>query len=170
MSVLRCSCVASALVLSTLHRLPAPISEIPESPTPAPTAAPALSVTAFSVGVVEEFVKSLSFNNADSQLQFYAGEVSYYELGRVTKDSIRKDLEHDIRTWPTRVYAINYAPKITQLSSGTFQAEFPMTYMLTNNKGLSSGILEMTVRFQSEGATWQVFEIKKKPIVAQKNR
>jgi hypothetical protein len=158
------------LLLIAAHRLPAPISEVPESPTPTPTAAPTPNLTGLSVNVVENFVKGLGANNADAQLQFYADEVSYYEMGRVTKHAIREDLEHDIRTWPRRVYSIHDTPKITQLSSGVFQAEFPMTYTLANSKGVSSGILQMTVRFRSAGQTWQVFEIQKKPIVAQKKR
>ena len=161
---------AFTFLLATAHRLPAPIQEVPESPSPTPSAAPTVTVTGFSVRVVEDFVKSLSVNNAEAQLQFYADEVTYYELGQVPKDAIREDLEHDIRMWPERVYSIHDTPKITQLSAGTFQAEFPMTYTLTNNKGRSSGILEMTVRFRSEGTMWRVFEIEKKPIVAQRKR
>src|SRR2546422_789767 len=102
-------------------RLPAPIQEVPESPTPTPTGAPTTNLTELSVNVVENFVKGLGANNADTQLQFYADEVSYYEMGRVTKRAIREDLEHDIRTWPNRVYSIHDTPRITQLSSGVFQ-------------------------------------------------
>jgi serine/threonine protein kinase len=142
----------------------AELSTPPSTPTSAPTANP----TALPVNVVEAFVKGLGANNAEIQLQFYADEVIYYEMGRVTKRAVGEDLEHDIRTWPSRVYSIHDPPKITQLSPGVFQAEFPMTYTLANSKGLSSGILQMTVRFRSAGQTWQVFEIQKKPIVAQK--
>jgi hypothetical protein len=120
--------------------------------------------------VVENFVKGLSTNNVDAQLQFYADEVSYYEMGRVAKHAVREDLEHDIRTWPSRAYSIHDTPTIMELSSDVFQAEFPMTYTLENSKGLSSGILQMTVRFRLAGQTWQVFEIQKKPIAAQKKR
>jgi hypothetical protein len=98
----------------------------------------------------------------------YASEVTYYEWGTVTKDAVRKDLEHDIRTWPDRVYSIHGTPKVTQLSADTFEAEFSMSYTLRNNKGLSSGILEMTIRFRLEGQTWRVFEVRKKPILMRK--
>lgn len=155
-------------LLATTHPLPAPILEIPESPSPTPPAAPTANLTGSSVNVVENFVKGLGANNADTQLQFYADEVSYYEMGRVTKHAIREDLEHDIRTWPSRIYSIHDTPKITQLSSGVLQAKFTMTYTLANSKRLRSGILQMTVRFRSAGQRWQVFEIQKKPIVAQK--
>ncbi|HEX9425058.1 MAG TPA: hypothetical protein VF899_17585 [Pyrinomonadaceae bacterium] len=158
------------MLLISAHRLPAPISEVPESPSPTSTVAPTTNLTGLSINVVENFVKGLSANNADTQVQFYADEVSYYEMGKVNKHAVREDLEHDIRTWPNRVYSIHDTPKITQLSSGVFQAEFPMTYTLANSKGVSSGILQMTVRFCSTGQTWQVFEIQKKPIVAQKKR
>ena len=159
-----------AILLITTHRLFAPIQEVPESPSPTPTAAPTANPTALPVNVVEDFVKGLGANSSEIQLQFYADEVIYYEMGRVTKHAVGEDLEHDIRTWASRVYSIHDTPKITQLSPGVFQAEFPMMYTLASSKGLSSGILQMTVRFRSVEQTWQVFEIQKKPIVAQKKR
>jgi hypothetical protein len=141
-----------------------------KSPAPvmSPATTPTLSLTESPVNIIQKFVESLGDNNPDTQLQFYSDKVGYYEMGKVTKATIRKDLEHDIQTWPSRVYSIHDTPKIAQLPSGAYQANFQMTYTLTNAKGVSSGVLEMTVRFQSEGETWKIFEVQKKLIVAQK--
>jgi len=43
-----------------------------------------------------------------------------------------------------------------------------MSYTLTNSTRLSSGILEMTIRFHSDAQTWRVFEIRREPLLAQK--
>ncbi len=66
---------------------------------------------------------------------------------------------------------IEFIPFATDRESRNFRrTKFPMSYTLTNSTRLSSGILEMTIRFHSGAQTWQVFEIQKKPIVAQKKR
>src|SRR6266545_874458 len=80
------------MLLISAHRLPAPISEVPESPSPTSTVAPTTNLTGLSINVVENFVKGLSANNADTQVQFYADEVSYYEMGKVNKHAVREDL------------------------------------------------------------------------------
>ena len=149
-----------------LDLFPAPTSLATSAPATASASTP--NLTEPPANIIQKFVESLGENNPDAQLQFYSDKVAYYEMGNVTKDTVRRDLEHDIRTWSSRVYSIRETPKIIRLPSGAYQAEFPMTYTLTNAKGSSSGIVEMTVRFQSEGQTWKIFEIQKKPIVAQK--
>lgn len=114
---------------------------------------------------VENFVKTLAVNHLDTQLSYYADRVDYYELGQVTKEAIRNDLEHDIATWPNRTYSITSAPKITRNNDG-FIAEFPMKYTLSNFKGATSGTLQMTVRLKSRWLKWQVVGIQKKVIQA----
>ena len=110
---------------------------------------------------IENFVKALATNEVDTQLRFYANWINYYELGQVTKDVVRKDLEHDIGKWPDRTYSITNAPKITADNDDVI-AEFPMKFALTNSKGASSGTLQMTVRVKSQADAWQVVDIQKK--------
>jgi hypothetical protein len=121
-------------------------------------------------GFVEHFVKTLGSNDLRNQLLNYADRVEYYDLGEVSKDTIRRDLEHDINAWPTRVYSMHDKPTITQASPDIFKTEFTMTYTLTNNKGLSSGILQMNIRFQLHDGNFQVVEIQKKVILAGRKR
>jgi hypothetical protein len=161
----RCG-IGVILLLASVSRLPAPIQEIPETPTP--TVAASANATEFSVSVVEDFVRSLRLNDLDAQLRLYADRVIYYEMGRVAKDVVRRDLERDIRTWPTRVY-FHDTIEITHLSPDIVQAKFAMPYTLTNSKGRRSGLLQMKVLFRLEGGAWRIFEIEKKPIVARKN-
>jgi hypothetical protein len=109
---------------------------------------------------VENFVKALAKNDIDTQLGYYAERVDYYDFGLVTKQVIRKDVEHDIATWPNRSYSMSASPKITE-TGDDFTAKFPMTYTLTNPKDRSSGTLQMTVRLKSQAETWQVIGIQK---------
>jgi hypothetical protein len=126
-----------------------------------------------AVAFVENFVKALATNDLDTQLGYYADRVNYYEFGQVTKDVVRKDLQHDIATWPNRNYSMQNPPKITSNGDG-FIAEFRMTYTLTNLKDTRSGTLQMAVRVrlkpQAETKTWQeqVVGIQKKVIQATK--
>ena len=166
-----------ALLLFGTHRLPAPIQEIPESPTPAPAESvepeperlakiPAANTPAV---FIESFVKALSANEINTQLPYYADHLEYYELGQVTKDVVRKDLQHDITTWPSRVYSIEGTPKITPNDNG-FIAEFRMTYTLANSNGRSTGTLQMTVRLKLEGQALRIAEIQKKVILAKRQK
>jgi hypothetical protein len=114
---------------------------------------------------VENFVRSLETNDLDTQLRYYADPVNYYQLGLVTKDVVRKDLKHDITTWPNRTYSMKNPPSVTA-EGADFIAEFPMTYALTNPKGTSSGTLHMRLRFKPQAQTWQIVGIHKKVIRA----
>jgi hypothetical protein len=90
-------------------------------------------------------------------------------MRQVTKQVIRKDLDHDIAKWSNRSYAISASPKITATDDG-FTAEFPMTYTLTNSKGTSSGKLGITVRVRSQAETWQVSAIQRTTVQAATKR
>ncbi len=110
-------------------------------------------------------MRSLATNDLDTQLRYYADPVNYYEFGQVTKDVVRKDLKHDITTWPNRTYSMKNPPSVTADGSD-FIAEFPMTYTLTDPKGTNSGILQMTLRLKSQAQTWEIIGIQKKVIQA----
>jgi hypothetical protein len=110
---------------------------------------------------VENFVRSLATNDLDTQLRYYADAVNYYELGQVTKDVVRKDLKHDVTTWPNRTYSMKNPPRLIADGSD-FIAEFPMTYKLANLKGTRSGTLQMRLRFKPQAQTWQIVGIQKK--------
>ena len=111
------------------------------------------------------FVNALAANNLETQVRYYADSVDYYEFGQVAKEVIRKDLQHDITTWPKRLYTVPEPPKFSPDGNG-FIAEFPMRYSLTNPKGTIGGILQMTVRFELQGGVWQVVGIQRKVIQA----
>ena len=126
--------LAVSLLLLTAQRLPAPISEVSESPTPAPEQAPKLeteqlraNTTVASLVFIESFVKALGSNDLGAQLGYYAEQVHYYELGHVPKDVVRKDLQHDITTWPNRTYSIEGTPEVAPTDNG-FDAKFRIKY------------------------------------------
>lgn len=135
-------------------------------------------------------MKALATNDIKTQLLYYAEEVDYYDFGQVIKDVIRKDLEHEVTTWPTRVYSIldDDERKITPNNDG-LTAEFRMTYTRANPTGNTSrGIVHMTVRLKSvrsvklrndpdffsqetgESPTWQIVGIKRKEIQTTRQR
>ena len=55
-------------------------------------------------------------------------------------------------------------PNVTADGSD-FVAEFPMTYTLTNPKGVYSGVL-VTLRLRPQAQTWQIVGIQKEVIRA----
>ena len=160
------------LMLVTAHRLPAPIQEIAESPTPTPEQAAKLqaeqlhtNTTVASLTFIESFVKALGSNDLGAQLGYYAEQVHYYELGHVPKDVVRKDLQHDITTWPNRTYSIEGRPEVAPTNNGLY-AEFRMKYTLTNSKGTSSGTLQMAINYKLRDQMPEITAIQKKVIQA----
>jgi hypothetical protein len=161
--------LVSAFIIFLALQRPVRISSAPPPP-PSPQVIANTPAPSSPADFIENFVKTLGSNDPTNHLPNYADRVEYYDLGTVKKDSVRRDLEHDINAWPNRAYSIHEKPKITQISPETFRAEFPMTYTLGNNKGLSSGILQMDMRFQSHDGRFQVIGIKKTTILAAKKR
>lgn len=164
------------LMLVTAHRLAAPIQEVPESPTPTPEQTPKLeaeqplaNTTVPSLIFVQSFVNALSSNDLRAQLSYYADQVDYYELGHAAKDVVRKDLQHDITTWPNRSYSIEGTPEVATAENG-FDAKFLMKYTLTNSEGTSSGRLQMAIRFKLREQMPEITAIHKKVIEAQRQR
>src|SRR6202035_3958034 len=100
------------------------------TPAPAPSTAQNLSPNEF----VDGFVKSLESKDVTAQVEWYADKVNYYDSGRISKEAVRRDLEHDITKWPSRVYSLRDAPKIDQISQQVYRANFPMSYTLTDGK------------------------------------
>ena len=168
--------VSIIVLFVTAHRLPAPIQEIAESPTPTPEQAPKLqaeqlraNTTVASLLFIESFVKALSSNDLRAQLRYYAAQVDYYELGQVPKDVVRKDLQHDITTWPNRTYLIEGTPEVAPTDNG-FDAKFRMKYTLTDSKGTSSGTLQMAIRFKLREQMPEITAIQKKVIQARRQK
>jgi hypothetical protein len=70
---------------------------------------------------VENLVETFAINHLDTQLSYYADQVDYYELGHVTKEAIRNDLEHDIATWSNRSYSITIPPGLRRITMALLQ-------------------------------------------------
>ena len=159
--------------IGTSTPVPTTSAAVTPVPTPVPTLTPSPPPPSKQIAssealpneepsrFVENFVRSLATNDLDNQLRYYADPVNYYEFGQVTKDVVRKDLKHDITTWPNRTYSMKNPPRVTADGSD-FIAEFPMTYKLTNPKGTHSGTLQMRLRFKPQAETWQIVGIQKK--------
>ncbi len=112
---------------------------------------------------VEQFVADLATNDVDTQLRYYADRTDYYEFSRANKATVSRDLRSDIETWPNRTYSIRGTPETTPTKNG-FIAQFPMAYKLGGTKGVSTGLLEMTLEAQFDGETPQITQNHKKVI------
>jgi hypothetical protein len=118
---------------------------------------------------IQQFVTDLANNDLSAQLRYYADRIGYYELGRVDKAAVSRDLRGDIKTWPNRTYSISGTPKISATSNG-FVEQFLMAYSLVGTKGVSTGQLEMSLEAELHGQTPQITQIQKKVISARRAR
>src|SRR6516225_9560015 len=147
---------ASYLSTMKLAAKPVPFASASKKPGAVPRLAPAKSPSDF----VDQFVADLATNNVDTQLRYYAERTNYYEFGPVNKTAISRDLRSDIKTWPNRSYSIRGTPTITLANNG-FTAQFPMAYRLAGTKGVSSGLLEMTLEAEFDQHSPQITQIQK---------
>jgi Trypsin-like peptidase domain len=149
--------------------------EIAEKPLPFASAskkqgvAPAPTLPRSPSDFVEQFVADLATNVVDTQLRYYAERTTYYEFGRVDKATISRDLRDDTRAWPNRSYSIQGTPKITLTNNG-FTTQFLMAYSLAGTKGVSRGVLDITLEAEFHGQTPQITQIHKKVISARRAR
>ena len=111
----------------------------------------------------------LASNDLDTQLRYYANRVSYYESREVSKAAVSRALHSDIKTWPNRTYSIPGTTKISPTNNG-FIAQFPMVYSLAGTKGVSTGMLQMSVEAELDGQTPQITQIHKKVVSARRAR
>jgi hypothetical protein len=118
---------------------------------------------------VEQFVADLGNNDIETQLRYYSDRTDYYDFGRVDKAAIGRDLRGDVRTWPRRMYSIQPAPSITSTSTG-FIAQFLIAYKLYGSRGVSSGMLDITLNVEGRGETAQITRIQKKVISAHRSK
>lgn len=118
-------CGAILLIISA-PRLPAPIHEIAESPTPTTTPEPTYDYRAF---VLQHLQKCINRDNPGIVAD-YANTVDYYENGMVGLSFIAKDRQKFSTSWPTfsiqLTSAINYdasnAPRVTITFNYDFEA------------------------------------------------
>jgi hypothetical protein len=156
---------ASYLSTTVLAEKPLPFASAPKKPSVGPGYALAKSPSDF----VEQFVADLANNDVDTQLRYYADRTNYYEFGQVGKPTVSRDLRSDIKAWPNRTYSIRGTPKITPTNNG-FTAQFPMAYSLAGTKGVSSGLLEITLEAEFHTQTPQITQVHKKVISARRAR
>jgi hypothetical protein len=156
---------ASYLATMNLGQKPVPFASAVKKPAAFPTSTLAKTPSDF----VEQFVADLAANDVDAQLRYYADRTDYYEFGRVTKATVSRDLQGDIRTWPNRTYSIRGTPKITPPHDG-YIAQFQMANKLAGTKGVSTGLLDMTLEAQFERERPLITQIHKKVISARKAR
>jgi hypothetical protein len=156
---------ASYLSTMNLAENPLPFVSAPKKPVAVPSSALPESPSGF----IQQFVAELASNDLNTQLRCYAERISYYKFGRVDKAAVSRDLRSDIKTWPHRTYSISGTAKITTTNDG-FTAQFPMAYSLAGTKGVSTGLLEMSLQVDSHGETPQITQIHKKVISAQRAR
>jgi hypothetical protein len=156
---------ASYVSTMNLTEKPLPFVSAPKKPVAVPSSTLPQSPSDF----VQQFVADLASNDLNTQLRYYAERISYYEFGRVDKTAVSRDLRSDIKTWPNRTYSIRGTAKVRPTSNG-FIAEFPMAYSLAGTKGVSTGVLDMSLEAQLNGQTPQITQIYKKVISARRAR
>ena len=106
--------LAAAFLFITAHRLPAPIQEVPESPTPTPTATyspsslPETTTTQAAYDYrrfVLQHLQKCSNGDVSGIVADYADSVDYYENGRVTPSFIAQDRRKYVSSWPRCRYS-----------------------------------------------------------------
>jgi len=156
---------ASYLSTTNLAEKHLPFALAPKKPVAVPSSTLAQSPSDF----IQRFVTDLASNDLGRQLRYYADRIRYYEFGRVDKAAVSRDLRSDIKTWPNRTYSIPGSAKITVTDNG-FTAQFPMSYSLAGTKGVSTGILEMSIEAEMDGQIPRITQIHKKVISARRAR
>jgi hypothetical protein len=117
----------------------------------------------------QEFLEKLGGHDIDAVLRYFEEPANYYDSGKVSRSFIRKDLERDDKTWPKRSYSLHGDPKITPAAEpNSFTLEFPMAYSLTNARGTTNGLLQMTMRVRVEQGAVVIVDVQKNVIRAQK--
>jgi hypothetical protein len=110
-----------AILLISADRLPAPISEVPESPTPAPVPSPSPEIAttrpapeqaplvnngrtwqAWIGDFVRQFVAANQLKDANATLALYAPTVDYFDDHQKDQAYIRRDIESYNERWPVR--------------------------------------------------------------------
>jgi hypothetical protein len=117
----------------------------------------------------QEFLEKLGGHDIDALLRYFEEPANYYDSGKVSRSFIRKDLERDDKTWPKRSYSLHGDPKITPAAEpNSFTLEFPMAYSLTNARGTTNGLLQMTMRVRVEQGAVVIVDVQKQVVRAQK--
>jgi hypothetical protein len=109
-----------AILLISADRLPAPISEVPESPPPTPQSpSPEIATTrpapeqaslvkngrtwqAWIGDFVRQFVAANQLKDANATLVLYAPTVDYFDDHQKDQAYIRRDIEKSNERWPVR--------------------------------------------------------------------
>ena len=139
-----------------------PPQTVPSTP---PAADPLKVLRAFP----QEFLEKLGDHDIDAVLRYFEDPANYYDSGKVSRSFIRRDLERDDKTWPKRAYSLHGDPKITPAAeANSFTIEFPMAYSLTNERGATNGLLQMTMRVRFEQGAVVIVDVQKQVIRAQK--
>jgi hypothetical protein len=117
----------------------------------------------------QEFLEKLGGHDIDAVLRYFEEPANYYDSRKASRSFIRKDLERDDKTWPKRSYSLHGDPKITPAAEpNSFTLEFPMAYSLTNARGTTNGLLQMTMRVRVEQGAVVIVDVQKQVIRAQK--
>jgi hypothetical protein len=106
----------------------------------------------------EDFVRALGSDDVEKPLAFYADTVTYFGKQRSRRESIRIDLEKDIKKWSGRIYTIIKGPDAWAVEDG-WGVEFIMRCAVSNAQGTKNGTLAMEFRLGRQGQSFKITEI-----------
>ena len=88
---------------------------------------PAKSTEQSLVELVHSYLKAGDSDSTDSQLNYYGGQVWYFDQGLLDRQHIEQDIREYERAWPTRSHRVLKGPTVTKTGEGytaTVTSEF----------------------------------------------
>ena len=140
--------LAAILLLLGSQRLPAPIQEVPESPTPTPTATyspsslPETTTTQAAYDYrrfVLQHLQKCSNGDVSGIVADYADSVDYYENGRVTPSFIAQDRRKYVSSWPMVSIQLTSPINYDASTAPSVRVSFSYTFEARNGRKVSRG-------------------------------
>jgi hypothetical protein len=103
---------------------------------------------------VRDYIAAFVLAGLDPQVgaetEFFAERVNYFGKPGVSRETIRRDLQHYNDRWPQRAFSLAGEPEINSLN-GKLKVSFPLHYELRNTSKHSSGKVLKTLVLEKTG-------------------
>jgi len=98
-------------------------------------------------------------SDVDSELDFFADKVRYFNEGTVDRAKIRKDLESYNRRWPERQFRLAGEVQVEPQPDSRVRVTFPLRFELASGKKQSSGTVVKTLLLEVVGEDLQIVAV-----------
>ena len=114
------------------------------TPTPVPPAEeppPSQDLTPQRVTqLVEQYLRDAEGSDVDSQTQYFAYPVEYFDHGPVGPEFVRKDVTNYLKRWPERKYMLTEPVSfVASGNEGETLVEFPIVFTVRNKEHVANG-------------------------------